>query len=133
MKLNKRIKMNTLEILKTYKNDEVYTKKLSLNIEVHEITNLIPEIEKIENEYLREKLLTFIKNGKIIKYSTKKAIATEKATEARTKKAKEKIQNAINILRLENKKITHYSIAKTADVSYVTVKKYITLDEMNVS
>jgi predicted transcriptional regulator len=31
---------------------------------------------------------------------------------------------------MENKKLTHYSIAKTAGVSYTTVKKYISLDEM---
>ena len=51
--------------------------------------------------------------------------ATAKATAKRTAEAKEKIQNAINLLRMENKKITHYSIAKIAGVSYVTVKKYL--------
>jgi len=71
-----------------------------------------------------------INNPKKIKISDKKYSAAKSATEARTKKAKDKIQNAINILRMQNKKITHYSIAKEAGVSYVTVKKYISLDEI---
>lgn len=57
--------------------------------------------------------------------SAKKQIATKKATEVRSKKAKEKIQNAINLLQLENKPITHYSIANTSGVSFNTVKKHI--------
>ena len=72
-----------------------------------------------------------VNNPKEIEWSHKKSLSAYKATEARTAKAKEKIQNAINILRMENKKITHYSIAKTAEVSYLTVKKYISLDEIN--
>jgi len=67
---------------------------------------------------------------KKIKHSTKKHSAVKTATEARTKKAKEKILNAINILRMEDKNLTHYSIAKQAEVSYLTVKKYITIDEI---
>ena len=72
-----------------------------------------------------------INNPKEISWSVNKSLSAKKATEARTAKAKEKIQNAINILRMENKKITHYSIAKVAEVSYLTVKKYISLDEIN--
>jgi len=71
-----------------------------------------------------------INKPKKIKRSDNKIYASYKATQARTKKAKEKIQNAINILRMQDKKLTHYSIAKEANVSYLTVKKYISLDEM---
>jgi hypothetical protein len=70
-------------------------------------------------------LLKKINNPKEIEQSSKKVIASFRATEARTKKAKEKIQNAINILRLENKNISHYSIAQCSGVSFNTVKKYI--------
>ena len=73
-------------------------------------------------------LLKKINNPKEIEQSSKKVIATFKATEARSKKAKEKIQNAINILRMENKSITHYSIAQMSGVSFNTVKKYINDD-----
>ena len=47
------------------------------------------------------------------------------ATEARIKRTKEKIVNAINILRMENKEITPYQVAKEAEVSYNTAKKYL--------
>lgn len=56
--------------------------------------------------------------------SVAKKNATKKANEKRTKYAKEKIVSAINILRLESKKITIYSVSKKAGVSYNTAKKY---------
>lgn len=65
-----------------------------------------------------------------IKKSNKKILAADKATQARTNKAKEKIQNAVNILRMENKEFTHYAIAKTSGASFNTVKKYITDDDL---
>lgn len=65
-------------------------------------------------------------NGvRLIKNSDAKKNATKKATRVRTKIAKDKIQNAINILRLENRAITTYSVAQEAGVSYNTVKKYM--------
>lgn len=58
------------------------------------------------------------------KDKTKKYKSAERAAKKRADDAKEKIVNARNILTLENKKITIYSIAKEADVSYQTAKKY---------
>jgi len=40
-------------------------------------------------------------------------------------KTKEKIQNAINLLKLEGKEITAYRVAKEAGVSYNTARKYL--------
>lgn len=57
--------------------------------------------------------------------SEKKQQATQKATKVRSDRAKEKIQNAINLLQLENKAITHYSISQASGVSFNTVKKHI--------
>jgi len=57
--------------------------------------------------------------------STSKRNATKKATYAREMKAKKKIENAVNLLRLEGKKITAYSLAKQAGVSFTTARKYI--------
>ena len=57
--------------------------------------------------------------------SINKKLATMKATQVRSDRAIEKINNAINLLHLENKAITHYSIAKTSGVSFNTVKKHI--------
>lgn len=81
-------------------------------------------------ESIEASLLKKLNNPKEIKYSLKKIVATREATESRTKAAKEKIQNAINILRMENKKITHYSIAQVAGVSFTTVKKYLDDDTL---
>lgn len=73
-------------------------------------------------------LFEALKSPKDIEYSFKKFRASETATRARSTKAKEKIQNAINILRMEGKNITHYSIAQMSGVSFNTVKKYINDD-----
>ena len=54
----------------------------------------------------------------------KKRNATKEATRKRIKEAKNKISNAVNMMRFENKKITIASIAQEAGVSYNTVKKY---------
>ena len=57
--------------------------------------------------------------------SKKKTESAHRATAIRQARAKEKIQNAINLLKLEGKEITPYAIAKTAGVSYNTAKKYL--------
>ena len=49
---------------------------------------------------------------------------TVNATKARSENTRKKIENAINILRIEQKKITAYSIAKISGVSYTTVYSY---------
>ena len=47
----------------------------------------------------------------------------EKARNSRTKEAKRKIEKAISNLIFENKKLSVYSVAKEAGVSYNTVNK----------
>ncbi len=54
----------------------------------------------------------------------KKVKATTKANNVKRKKSQEAVTNAVNILRFEHKKITVYSVAKTAQISYNTAKKY---------
>lgn len=76
-------------------------------------------------EELVDKLHTKLCNAKLHIPSNSKRLATQKATKVRSEKAKEKIQNAINLLHLENKAITHYSIANVSGVSFNTVKKHI--------
>lgn len=56
--------------------------------------------------------------------STKKITATKKATDARVKAAKLKIFNALNMMRMEGKKINLTAVAREAGVSYNTAKKY---------
>ena len=57
--------------------------------------------------------------------SPKKQESAKRAREALQAKTKEKIQNAINLLKLEGKEITAYRVAKEAGVSYNTAKKYL--------
>lgn len=56
--------------------------------------------------------------------SPKKKKAMKRATDERIKKAKSKIENSINILRMENRPITIYSVSKESGVSYNTASKY---------
>ena len=118
-----------------------FNKRLDLNESEFDCLKKYIDFEKMEeaaNKYKEEciesTLLEKLNNPKVIEYSQKRVVASFRATESRTKAAKEKIQNAINILRMENKKITHYSIAQTCGVSFTTVKKYLddeTLKSLN--
>jgi len=90
--------------------------------------NMEEAVNKYKEKCIEFTLLEKLNNPKEIEYSQKKVVASFKATESRTKAAKEKVQNAINILRMENKKITHYSISQVAEVSFATAKKYISDD-----
>ncbi len=74
---------------------------------------------------LQEALKVIQKYGVTPPPSAKKVESAKRATEIRVKRVKEKINNAINLLRLENKEITPYSVAKTAGISYNTAKKYL--------
>ena len=69
-------------------------------------------------------------NPKSIEYSSSKSTAASKATKARTEKVKYKIDLAIEILLTEKKTITHYAIAKKSGVSFNTVKKHISNDNL---
>jgi hypothetical protein len=54
----------------------------------------------------------------------KKTNATKKATKTRQDIAKKKIEASVNMMRMFNQKITIYSVAKEAQVSYNTASKY---------
>ncbi|WP_024790709.1 hypothetical protein [Lebetimonas sp. JS085] len=47
----------------------------------------------------------------------------ERARAAKITKTKEKIQNAVNLLRLQGKPVNAYQVAKLSGVSYNTAKK----------
>ena len=65
------------------------------------------------------------KYGKKIPPSEKKVASAKKASEIKSKRAKEKVINAVNLLRLQGEEITAYKVAKTAGISYNTAKKYL--------
>jgi len=74
---------------------------------------------------LRWALEVLEKYGKKIPASKRKIESAKRASEIKAKKAREKIQNAVNLLRLQGEEITPYKVAKTAGVSYNTAKKYL--------
>lgn len=55
---------------------------------------------------------------------SKKVQSITKARDDRARVTKEKIINAINLLRLEDKNMTVYQVAKISGCSFNTVKKY---------
>ena len=69
-----------------------------------------------------EELIRAIENSS--KTERRKSAAAA-ATAEREKRVKEKIQNAVNMLRMEQKEITPYQVAKMAGISYNTAKKYL--------
>jgi Fic family protein len=67
-----------------------------------------------------------ITKGKVIisdEESNKRKNA-KKATTAKINRTREKIQNAINLLKLQGEEVNPYRIAKVAHVSYNTARKY---------
>jgi len=87
------------------------------------IVNLIGEEGMTALDELRQKIE--VAQGREIPIKKQKAI--KKANTIRTNRAKKKIINALNIMRLENRPITVYAVAKEAGVSYNTAVKYADL------
>ena len=71
------------------------------------------------------------KYGAKLPPSPKKIESAKKASEIKANTAKEKVINAVNLLRLQGEEITPYKVAKTAGISYNTAKKY--LNQKNIS
>ena len=74
---------------------------------------------------VQEALQTLAKYGYTPPPSEKKRESAQRARAILQAKTKEKIQNAINLLKLEGKEITAYRVAKEAGVSYNTARKYL--------
>lgn len=56
---------------------------------------------------------------------SKKQESIKRANEIRVSKTREKMQNALNLLRFQDDKITAYRLAKEAGVSQPTAKKFL--------
>jgi len=96
--------------------------------DLQKLVQTINDFNKNQNleiaKSLSEQISHHLNNGKEVKYSTKKQIAASNATKLRVQKARQRIENAVNILRMENKNITMYAVAKVSGCSINTVKKY---------
>jgi hypothetical protein len=78
-----------------------------------------------EELFISGDLLHKIEEPREIEYSGKKGVAAEKATEARSATAKRKIQDAINVLRLQGDPITPHRVSKISGVAFTTARKYL--------
>lgn len=107
----------------TYNKDDYLTIH-RFNLKSYEIESLIEILEKANlSDYEKDFIKELFQNVKQINIENK-LVATREANKVKINKSKEKIQNAINLLKLEGKKITPYEIAKAANISYNTAKKY---------
>jgi Fic family protein len=82
-------------------------------------------LQKEERE-LYEAFLDFFLKTKVVAENSweQKMTNAKKATNAKINRTREKIQNAINLLKLQGEEINPYRIAKTAKISYNTARKY---------
>lgn len=112
-------------------------KKLTIgNFEITISTkNEANELMDLENIKKHLDLLGY----RIVKKTTdnsKKILSATKANKIKSDNTKKKIENTINLLRMEKptKKITLNKIKELSEVSFTSVKKYVkqeTLDELN--
>ena len=93
-----------------------------LNYRIALDTEILKDNE-IPND-LKEAIKTIVKYGEKVEGTKGQKRAAEKATETRSKKALEKITNAINILRMEGKNINCHSVSVVSGCSINTTTKY---------
>jgi len=102
----------------------------------HELNTLKSLVREHLKDDVYDSLKEKLNNPIIISYSEHKAKATSKATEVRSATAKAKIEKAKvelerELMRGFIKKVSYYAIAKKSGTHINTVKKYITIDEVN--
>ncbi len=95
----------------------------------NELLQLNNRILNIDSKLINKKELLIKLNKKLDNTSIQGASSKQIDSLKRTAKKKQfvskaKVQNAINLLNLLNKRITLNSVAKEASMSYNTVKKY---------
>ena len=110
--------------------------RLTVTIEEYSLIQLSLEnyqekIDDHEATLLKEKLEKQFKQS-FVTHSLKRN-ATKKATYVKMGRTKDKIRNAINLMNLENQKITINAVSKKADVSYNSVKKYSYLLQLDIT
>ena len=84
---------------------------------------LIKQIDELDVETANA-INTLIRKGERV-ISEKKKDSAKNALKVKIKRTNEKIQNAINLLRLQGKPINPYQVAKLSGVAYNTARKYL--------
>ena len=102
--------------------------RLDMSLVEYELLKKLLESATVSEEYecawAKDDLLKKVQNIKQFDISGK-VVATKKANEKKQETSRKKVENAINMLRIENKEITAYAVAKVAGISYNTASKYL--------
>lgn len=91
----------------------------------------ISVLDSTKTKYFTDRITSMIESHIKLHEKSKRHISAQKATKHRTQQAKEKIQNAINMLLLSNKKITINAISVESGVAFKTIKKYVPEDVLH--
>ena len=95
-----------------------------LDIEMTIPNKLLEKVDKLgENEPVKQAPENLLENAEVIE-NKRNLENTKKATETKKLKAREKVQNAVNLLRLQGEEVNPYKISKLAGISYNTARKY---------
>jgi type III secretory pathway lipoprotein EscJ len=84
---------------------------------------LINNLDKLDIETANAINTLLTKGERVL--SKKKQNSAKEDLKVKVTKTKEKIQNAINLLRLQGKPINPYQVAKLSGVAYNTARKYL--------
>ena len=96
-----------------------------LDIEMTIPNKLLEKINQLgENEPVKQALENLLENAEIIDNPKSKSNNAKKASKIKQLKAKQKVVNAVDLLRLQGEEINPYKVAKLAGISYNTARKY---------
>ena len=84
---------------------------------------LISQLDELDIETANAINILLNKGERII--SQRKQDTAKNALKVKVSRTKEKIQNAINLLRLQGQPINAYQVAKISGVAYNTARKYL--------
>jgi len=84
---------------------------------------LINELDNLDVETANA-INTLLRKGEQV-ISNKKKESAKSALQVKVTRTKDKIQNAINLLRLQGERINPYQVSKLSGVAYNTARKYL--------
>ena len=91
----------------------------------HEEYIKLTEFLRKNDGYNEQEILIKARDAYLKSITIKKLNATQKAHKTKINTSIKKVENAINLLRMEGKKINANTISKTADITYKTASKYL--------
>jgi len=96
---------------------------MRITIKNEDFGNLLKILRK-HDEYQMHEILSNSRDVYYKSITIKKINATKNATKTKIDESIRKVENAINLLRMEGKKINANTISKMANIDYKTASKY---------